>query len=796
MGPVENCLRTVTGERAPLLGKARLKIQMGSQVFQQDVWIADIVDDCLLGLDFLLPHQCQLDLQDDVLHLGSEEIPLTKPTSQNMGLQCYRAVVTSTVTLPPCFEIIVPARVEGLQGGERWGIMERATPEMTGKEELLVGRTVVDLQSAEVPLRVMNLSKKGKKLKKGAELARCEELVSVVTIPPEEAPTGEEDLPFHLVALYEKSTAGLSEEDARKVRKLLTNYSDVFSSGPMDLGLTGLVKHHIPTADKPPIRQRPRRIPFALREEAERTVTEMHQQGVIEPSASPWTSPVVLARKKDGSLRFCVDYRQLNAITHKDSYPLPRIDETLESLAGSEWFSTLDLKSGYWQVELAKEDKEKTAFSTGAGLWQFKVMPFGLCNAPATFERLMERVLAGVPPEIALVYLDDILIHSRSVADHLVHLQGVLECLRRAQLKLSPKKCALFQLEVKYLGHIVSRSGVSVDPEKTRCILTWPTPSCVRELRGFLGLCSYYRRFVQGFADIARPLHQLTEKKALFAWTEETQLAFNQLKRMLTGTPVLGYPIPGEEYLLDTDASDQGIGAVLAQIQGGRERPIAYFSKVMSKPERQYCTTRKELLAVVRSIQHFRPYLLGMSFTVRTDHAALKWLLNFREPEGQIARWIQQLQEYNFQIQHRSGPVHTNADALSRRPCVPECKHCRRLEEKDVGSDVVIPCRVVTVPRPDSTSSGPWDPVMLRQAQLEDQEIGPILNLREQGSDKPPWQAVSSLCSDAKIYWAQCNQDVRDWCRNCDLCASRRGPQRKERAPLGKYTVWARHLSG
>ena len=468
--PVEHCLRTVTGEQTRLLGRVGLSIQLGSQKLQQQMWVADILDDCLLGLDFLVPHHCQLDLAEDVLYLGAEEISLTKPRSTELGLQCYRAVVTSTVQVPPLSEVIVPVRVDGLSGGERWGVLEDiADPGGRGWKPVLVGRTVVDLQQPVIPVRVMNLDTNGKKLKRGTTLAQCEEVVSVVTPSPgiEASTPTRRELPPHLVSLYESSTVKQSAGEADKVKQLLTDFSDVFSSGPMDLGRTGLVKHRITTADAPPSRQRPRRIPFALRKETEQVLEEMRHQDVIEPSSSPWTSPVVLVRKKDGSLRFCVDYRRLNSLTHKDSYPLPRIDETLEALAGSQWFSSLDLRSGYWQVELAPDDKEKTAFSTGAGLWQFRVMPFGLCNAPATFERLMEQVLAGMQPSIALVYLDDILVHSKSFPLHILHLRGIFERLRQAGLKLSPKKCSLFQQKVKYLGR-GQQGGGGCGPQQDR----------------------------------------------------------------------------------------------------------------------------------------------------------------------------------------------------------------------------------------------------------------------------------------------------------------------------------------
>src|ERR1700729_1521302 len=380
----------------------------------------------------------------------------------------------------------------------------------------------------------------------------------------------------------------------------------------------------------PRLKQPPRRIPLAKREEVEEMLEDMQNQGIIEPSQSPWSSPVVLVKKKDGSTRFCVDFRRLNDVTKKDSFPLPRIDDTLDTLSGSQWFSTLDLKSGYWQVQLHPEDKEKAAFSTGTGLWQFNVMPFGLCNAPATFERLMEITLRGLTWKTCLVYLDDIIILGKTFDEHLKNVEEVFQKLRGAQLKLSPKKCHFFQKEVKYLGHLISEDGVKTDPEKTEAIQNWPIPKNKHEIRSFLGLCTYYRRFIKSFADIARPLHKLTENNNSYDWTEECEMAFEKLKAALCNPPVLSYPEPAQMFIVDTDASNSSIGGILSQIQNGQEKVIAYFSKVLSKPERNYCVTRKELLAIVKTLEHFHKYLYGQKFLLRTDHASLKWLLQFK----------------------------------------------------------------------------------------------------------------------------------------------------------------------
>ena len=490
----------------------------------------------------------------------------------------------------------------------------------------------------------------------------------------------------------------------------------------------------------------------------------MEKQGIVEPSTSPWSSPVVLVRKKDGSTRFCVDYRRLNDVTQKDSFPLPQIDVTLDALNGATWFSTLDLKSGYWQVELEQSAKEKTAFTAGKGLWQFNFMPFGLCNAPATFERLMEAVLAGLPWKTCLVYLDDIIVHAVNFDSHVENLRKVLTKLRQANLKLNPQKCNLFQQQVQFLGYTVAKDGISADQGKVKAVQDWPQPSNVREVKSFLGLCTYYRRFVPGFSNIAKPLHLLSEKNTKFQWTNECDAAFKSLKQHLTQTPTLSYPDFKKPFILDTDASNVAIGAVLSQVVDGAERPITYFSKTLSKPETRYCVTRRELLAVVKATEHFHPYLYGNPFLIRTDHASLRWLLSFKNPEGQMARWLQKLQQYNFNVEHRVGERHGNADALSRRPCNQnECRYCekREIREWELQNEKprqptteVVGRRIYTI---SSESSGNQQSSLeeIGEAQRSDPEIRCIITWMEESSTKPEWNEVSSYGTSVKSYWGQ-----------------------------------------
>ena len=484
------------------------------------------------------------------------------------------------------------------------------------------------------------------------------------------------DVPEYLKDIYARTKQSIDEEYHQDVATLLNEYSDVFSQGDHDIGRTDKIKHSIHTTCAAPIRQRPRRHPMGQREEVENQVQDMLDRGIIKPSTSPWSSPIVLVDKKDGTKRFCIDYRLLNKHTVKDSFPLPSIAESLDALDGAQYFCTLDLASGYWQVPLDDDAKLKSAFVVPGGLFQFEVMPFGLCNAPSTFERLMENIFTGLQWKTLLIYLDDVIIFGSSVQEVISRLKTVLDRLREAHLKLKPKKCHLFQTEVLYLGHVVSAEGVKTDPSKIEAVKSWPRPTNQTEVRSFLGLASYYRKFIVKFSEVAKPLTDLTKKDKPFVWTPECENAFITMKGMLTTSPILAYPQRDVDFILDTDASKSAIGAVLSQEQDGKERVIAYASKTLNRAEENYCVTRRELLAIVTFLKHFRHYLYGQRVRVRTDHSALKWLLNFKNPEGQLARWLEVITQYQLTLEHRAGRIHMNADSLSRRPC----RQCNRFE--------------------------------------------------------------------------------------------------------------------
>ena len=449
--------------------------------------------------------------------------------------------------------------------------------------------------------------------------------------------------------------------------ELLIKYQDSFAKSKTEYGKCSILKHKIDTAEAAPVRQPLRRTPQAFEGEEQKYIQEQLKAGVIQPSSSAWSSPIVMVRKKTGDVRVCIDYRKLNERTIKDAYPLPRIDMYLDCLASAKIFSTIDLHSAYMQLEVAEEDRHKTAFITKYGLFEYLVMPFGLCNAPSTFQRCIELVLRGLQWNILLVYLDDIIVMATYFDEHLERLEEVFKRLLAAGLKMKPSKCELFKTEVLFLGHTVSQEGIKPNPKTIEAVLSWKIPENVKEVQSYLGLCSYYRQYIENFSHVAAPLTKLTKKNVKFVWDESCQTAYEQLKEKLCSAPILAFPRPGLKYILDTDASDIGIGGVLSQVQDGRERVIAYASKKLNSSQQRYSVTRRELLAVITFMNQFRHFLLGQEFLLRTDHSSIRWIFEFKDPRGQVARWLEVLAQYHFTIEHRPGAKHQNADSLSRK---------------------------------------------------------------------------------------------------------------------------------
>ena len=743
-------IKVANGESIRNYGQTSLEFQFekGPTVTHQ-AFVCDMDIPLIIGYDFLLRFHCIIDAGQNKFHVVTNSLGTKKDKKE-----CKAGEVRASQTeiIPAGAECCITAIWMGEKDSFQEPLLLEGDKSLAATKGLWVGKGLID-PSDKIPVRVVNASNQDLRVVEGTRLGFCFEVEEVREIE-------QEDENFEMAAqdhasedfekLIKNSKEGLDLTQGKIVEELLKSNGGAFIKGKTDLGRTGIHKHRIETGNAAPICLPPRRFPIKKREAARAEIERMQEMGVIRPSNSPWRAAVVLVEKKDGGIRICLDYRGLNAVTRKDKFPIPRTDDTLASLGGSQWYSTLDLASSYWQVEMDPRDAEKTAFGTEDGLWEFNVLPMGLCNAGATFQRLMQLIFRGMDWRTLLIYLDDLIIHSRSFDQHVQDVQEVLKRLQTAGLKLTPKKCHLFKHEVEFLGHVVNAEGIQVDPKKTEAIRAWPIPKTVTEVRAFLGTASYYRKHILGFAHIAGPLHNLTKKKVPFSWTQECQIAMDTLKEALSSAPILAYPREELEFIVDADCSQTAAGGVLSQEQDGVERPILYFSQALSKEERNYCTTRRELLAIVKMIKHCRHYLLGARFKVRTDHGSLRWLMQFKNPEGQIARWLEVLGQYSFEIEHRPGVKHGNADGLSRRPCPQNCSHCGRNEEKERQAHI----RALTTQKQVIPPVTIWEIPNSEIAEMQENDT----DLREarrgvQSGEKPEWKAVKGKSLEARVYW-------------------------------------------
>ena len=488
----------------------------------------------------------------------------------------------------------------------------------------------------------------------------------------------------HMNEVIKTLSDDLTEQQRKDVIELLYSYSDIFSKHEYDVGYTSLLEASIDTGLARPIAEPLRRHPKVYLDVIDEHVNKMAAANVIEPAASSWSSNVVLVSKKGSAMpRVTIDYRRLNEVTYKDKFPLPHIQECLDALSGNLYFSTIDLSCSFWQCGIKEQDRDKTAFVTRQGQWRFRVLPMGLCNSPSVFARLMSLVLRGLTFSTCLVFIDDTVVIGKTFEQHLANLKEVFERFRQANLKLKPRKCHLFQKRVNFLGHVVSQEGVEVDEDKVAVVKAWQFPRNVTELRSFLGLCNYYRAFVPDFATVAEPLTQMLRKGVTVHPNEERLRAFEKLKQLLTSAPILGLSRDEGEYVLDSDCSDFAASSVLSQWQDGQLRVLEYASRTLNPTESNYCTTRKELLALLFGLKYFRSYLLGRKFTCRVDHMALLYYRKMQNPTAWAARFLDYVADFDFVILHRPDTQHGNSDALSRvRPCDlnggAPCKQCAK----------------------------------------------------------------------------------------------------------------------
>jgi len=692
--------------------------------------------------------------------LRSREAPCSQETAP------LRVTLDEDVWLDSGREYFVRGRVcigNKLFHQEREGIFEPSHSALD-KRSVIAAHSLVNYSDSQVPIRLLHVGNCRLHLYKGTTLGMIKPYKYTPSSSQLRQIKGSSKDNSDILTLFKENLNSMDREASEKLSALLKQFSDIFSKDKFDIGCAVEVEHEIDTGTSNPIVCLPRRVPLGVEDKVDELVTQLLEHNIIRPSQSPWNAPIVVVRKKDGDIRMCVDYRKLNSVTQRPIFPIPEAQHLFDTLDGAAHFSSLDLSQGYHQVKVAESDIPKTAFTTRRGQFEYLRMPFGLCSAPATFQRLMNSVLRHENWEKCLIYLDDVLVFGRTLEEHFERLTAVFHRIREAGLKLSPGKCHFCRKEVEYLGHIITGEGVRTSPGKVEKVKNWPTPSNEEELRSFLGLSGYYRRFIHNYASIVAPLEKLCigtwnkknkvrQKSQPWNWHKEQEESFAHLKWCLTNAPILAFPKREGRFILDTDASHDSIGAVLSQMQDGHEKVIAYASHKLSKAERAYCITRKELLAVYKYIHAFKHYLYGRTFTVRTDHQALTWMLNWKKPNtSQYCSWIAELECYDFDIEHRAGRNHGNADALSRLPGCEQCelKHedpKRRRNVKIIG-DLNIESKEKNIRKLSIIST--------RYNQEDDGDLKTILTLMKAGRVKETWPSeLDSASESTKNLWRQ-----------------------------------------
>lgn len=602
----------------------------------------------------------------------------------------------------------------------------------------------------------------------------------------------------------------LSLNDQQKLDHVINLFPSCELEG---LGKTELIRHKIDVGESRPIKQRHYPVSPAIQELMYAELDRMLSLNVIEESQSAWNSPVVLVRKANGKARLCLDSRLLNQATVKDAYPMPIIDGIIGRLGETHYISSIDLKDAFWQIELDQESRDKTAFTVpGRPLYQFCRMPFGLCNSPQTMCRLMDKAIPSCLREFVFVYIDDLLVVSADFETHLSRLRSVADCLRKANLTINIEKSKFVMREVAYLGYIIGNGCLKTDPDKVQTIEQFPVPSTVRQIRRFLGITGWYRRFIANYSGIAAPITNLLSGKGKFVWTEEAQIAFDQLKRCITTAPVLANPDFSRQLVIQCDASSTGVGCVLYQVQeDGLEHPIAFMSKKLNAAQRNYSVTEQECYAAVLGIKKFRPYVEGMPFKVVTDHASLKWLMSQKELSGRLARWSLKLQAFDFVIEHRKGSANVVPDALSRMFAEeidgsPAClfveldsEHFSSKEYSDLRANVdahsskfpdlkVVGLHLfkrteyrLGAEREEDSLWKLWIPDPL-QAELIVRAHDPPLSAHR-------GRAKTLELLRRQYYWPGMAGQVRDYVRGCQVCKEVKAPNETLRPPMGQQII-------
>ena len=655
----------------PVSAKVELSFMVGkSHQFTHVFHALHTEHDMIIGMDFMSAHHAAIDFKEATIRLNNEYFKLSPPQSKTAMLKTTKPVMISAYTATS-----VPVKFKRKEIKCNYMLISEPKSLELVSPDLSITLTVIACDKDENLCRVVNTSATPVCIPAGSVIALAETLPIANVLHFEECLDMSEELkPEEIVKdgndiklNFEQSK--LTEEEKVLVTHFVKQNIQRFAMKLDDLGRNSDNPHFIKTGTARPLAQRYYRTSPTMQREIERQIKELLKHGLIEPSKSKWRSPVLLVKKQDGSFRLVCDYRNLNKVTEKESFPLPRLEDIWDLIdeKKSQYFSVLDLSSGFWQLELDESTKHKTSFVTRCGQYQWNVLPFGLTNSPITFQQTMNQVLDDLILTCCVVYVDDIVVFSPDLETHLNNLQKVFDRLEQAGLKLKLSKCRFAVQRVKCLGHLLTPEGVLPNPEKVEVIRNYPQPKNVKQVRQFLGLCNYYRRFQKNYSKVAKPLHRLTQNNVPWHWSQECQDAFNTLTTNLTTAPILKYADMNRPFILTTDASSYAIGYILSQKDEHRvERVIEYAGRSLRKSEVSYGITDREGLAVVEGFKHFHSYLYGHEVTVITDHNALKFIRNNTKLTGRVPCWAIHLSNYDYNVIYKPGAENTNADAISR----------------------------------------------------------------------------------------------------------------------------------
>lgn len=660
----------VTATRAYTLGTCELELMGKMTLFHVVKTNFPITVEGILGRPFLRQEKSNVSFYHNALVTNSRPIspiPFIDPESE----KSRKELAPEIKPIPRILRIKARTRQQvsiPLKTGE---LKEGYLPRIETPAGLFMGDSLVTNRNGSCQIYAINTLEKD----------------ITIEIPPQEIEPFEiainkqnfdslnyPDIQARIRELSEKiDSSHMNPEERSYLNKWISSGYDCFKLSTDKLSCTNLVKHRIPTTDEIPVKVKQYRQPPELELLVEEHTDKMYDDDILQASISPSNSPVIIVPKKADSQgrikwRIVTDFRALNEKIVGDSYPLPLINTILERSGTAQYFSVLDLASGFHQIETEPRDRHKTAFSTRRGHHQYKRMPMGIKNAPATFQRMMDQLLNGMQYTELFVYLDDIIIFSRTLEEHDRTVERLFTRLRDANLVLQPEKCEFLRTEVTYLGHIVSKDGIRTNPKKVEAIQSFPTPKNVKTIREFLGIAGYYRRFIENFSSIAKPLFDLVKKNAAFKWGPEEEASFQNLKEKLCSDPILQYPDFEKPFRLTTDASEFAMGAVLTQNVNGIDLPVSYYSKTFNDNECKYPQTGRECLAVMYALENYRPYLYGRKFILSCDHEPIKWIDATKTPVGRLLKWLLQLQEYDYEFECKPGKLNRWLPALSENP--------------------------------------------------------------------------------------------------------------------------------